>query len=403
MIWLIVLYLITVPLFMIYGAELRPVQEGCYQALSLIIITAGLFFDNKPVKRTDLNVWIGLSGIWIMFIWLIHQLGFSIMFNYFLGLGVYFTVIRTVKKEQFKILAKTLTWLGLFALIYLVAQYYGFDIRGQKVINVPGAVPHCSFFGLKAAMGTYFAIITPMVISLSPVGILFLLPVACSISSTAVLAVTVAILFFYWFRKRIIFWILIPIILACGAFYSLKVEQWDMMGSRPPMWGIVLQDCFKAPLGRGLDTFRNDNRLGATRYFKHSYNNHKTVRSTLTTQGWAMEKEDIDHINKIKKWKEETGRESISTLDFWDAAHNEYLQITFELGFPAIAIIGFIFYGIFMRFKRSKRDNATVALTACLIAFFISCMGHFPLHLARIGHILPVLMGLFYLTTEDDV
>ena len=126
MIWLILVYLIVNPLFFIHGQDLRTAQELCYQMSSVIVILAGLFFDNKPVKKSELNLWIGIAGIWSLFTMLFHNMGWSIMFNIILGIGVYFTVVRCISKEDIPKALKAVTWLSTFALIYLMFQYFGF-------------------------------------------------------------------------------------------------------------------------------------------------------------------------------------------------------------------------------------------------------------------------------------
>ena len=331
--YLIGLYLILNPLFFIYGIELRVAQEMCYQISSMVLILASMFFENKRVERSETNIWIGIGGLWILTIYVLHSLGWSIMFNTILGIGVYFAVIRTLNKDDFKLIVKVIAYITGFALLYMAIQFVGFDIRDQNVINAPGAVPKCAFFGLKAAMGEYFAIALPLVLSFSWVAVLFLVPIALSYSSVSVLGALVGIMFFFWFRKRLFFWILIPVILLSGAFYGFKMEDHNMMGSRIPMWGMVLQDSFRKPLGRGLDSFRNDDKIGARRYYKHSYD-HGTVRAIKMEKGWAIPKVDQKFLEQ---------QEQGSPLDYWDHPHNEYLLILYETGFPGLFIVGFIF------------------------------------------------------------
>ena len=394
MIYLVLGYLVINPLFFMYGVDLRPAQELCFQISSITLIIAGMFFDNNKVKRSKLNLWIGIGALWVLAVWQIHSMGWSVMFNTLLGTGVYFTVIRTVKKDDFKLIARTIAWVGAFTLGYLALQYFGYDLRDQAVLNAPGLVPKCSVFGLKAAMGEYFALVIPFLLSFSWISLLLIIPVALSYSCVAMLAGTTAIMFFCWFRKRIVFWALIPVILVMGLVYWFKFEHHSMMGSRIPMWGMVIQDSWKQPFGRGLDSFRNDTKMGSTKYFKHDYD-HETIRAIYTEQGWAVEKQvDAKFLERAKL---------DNPLDFWDHPHNEYIWLFYELGLPGLFILGFIVYHLIQRFKYSRRDTATVALAAGVIVFFISCIGQFPLHMARLGHIVPILFGFYYLQTEEDV
>ena len=88
-------------------------------------------------------------------------------------------------------------------------------------------------------------------------------------------------------------------------------------------------------------------------------------------------------------------------LDWWDNAHNEYIHLFYELGYPFLILGGFLFYHIYMTFKRSRRSKETVALLSCLIVFAIFSITQFPLHISRIGHLLPVLGAMFVISTKE--
>ena len=394
--WLILSYLIVNPLFFILGQDLRTAQELCYQTTSFILLISMLFFDTKPIKTDRVNMTIGIMGLWFMAVWMRYQAGFSIMLNLILGISVYMVVIKTLTKEDITFLAKGMAWVAGLSAVYLAFQYFGWDMRGQTMIGRAGGVPHCSFFGIKCAMGMYNAAILPLVLTLTPIGVLLLIPIALSYSSGAMLGAIVAIMFFYWYRKRIMFWILVPFILVGGVFFVMKMDMpTGMYTTRLPMWKMVIQDINKNPLGFGLDSFRNPTKNGMWRYYKYSFEGEKTVRVVKSDKGWQMTQQaDAQFMDKVKN--------GMPPLDWWDSAHCDYIQTAYEAGLPALGIIAFLIYAVWQRFRSSMKDTKTVALTASLIAFGIFSMVQFPMHLARVGHLFPVLGGLFYLSTKED-
>jgi len=439
--YLFLAYLIINPLFYLFDIELRQAQEMCFQISSILLISAGMFFFNKEIKKDKLNIVLGVLFCWFVLIYCKYNTGWSILLNLFLGLGVYFTAIRTLKKEDFGLLVKGLAGVFILSAITQAAQRLGFDIRGQVVTNgkgwiLKGAISDASFFGLKASVGVYNAIVMTLILPFTYVICqefkpkkwlfnawscllvliylgLFFITLAISYCTGAFLSGIVAVFLILWFRKRLLFWLsLIPLILGM-LFFVVKMDMpLGMMTSRFPMWGMVVQDIHKSPIfGYGLDSFRQPEAKMQTykqiiRYYKNAFND-RTYRVVKDIRVKDYEIIDWQRVGEIpvedKAGFEAQIKANANPMDFWDHPHNEFLWLAYETGFTGLAILCGILYLIWKRFKRSKRGIMETATFAALVSVSISSLTQFPLHLARNAHLIPIILALFYLATEETV
>jgi hypothetical protein len=445
MVIFVIAYLIIVPLAYEQGAELRNLQELAYQTLCAVLIFASLFFENKKVKRNNFLMSVGAMGAIFLLLWVRTRVGWPIMLNTIFGISVFFAIVRTVEKKRLILIFKVMSYMLLLAIAYKGLQLVGYDLRRQLTRNAFGVTPDCSFLGLKAAMGMYFAALFPILLGLSwithnfgfleltrkvswqnigrlslNIGMvllalgtmgLFLVPLAVSYSTGAVAAGVVAIIFFLWFRKRVLFWFLIVPLIVGSVFFVVKMDNpMGMQKTRINMWGKVIQDAWTEPLGHGLDTFRNpskqmDTAYNLRRYYKHVFDD-ETVRVDKTYMVKQMAVEDwrvtdavsADVSEKVKARADE----GLPALNFWDHPHNEYVWLFYETGFPGMIVLGFMIVLFWRRFWGSTKSIEAVALTASIVAFGVFSLTQFPLHLARVGHLLPILGGLWYVATEDD-
>jgi O-antigen ligase len=89
-------------------------------------------------------------------------------------------------------------------------------------------------------------------------------------------------------------------------------------------------------------------------------------------------------------------------FDYWDNPHNLYIQLFYEAGWIALAILGFVFYFLWQIFKFSKRQPITVASMSALIFVAIYSMTQFPFNVARLAHFIPVITGIFIVSARDE-
>jgi len=418
--WIILIFCVLNPLWYSYGIEARQAQEAFFQLSGLLVILSGLLFRPKYSSlEKGFNISLFAFFAWAVVLYSMLHLGLSVMLNIFIGMGVYFTVIRYLEKKDIEFIIKGLAVLMFFAIAYLFFQFIGFDMRGQQLRSV-GGVPKCSFFALEACYGMYLAMVIPLLMSISFLnnveidfdkksylknigkfllvgGYLLLLLAACwrGNSTGVFLGAFVGLLTYLWFRKRIFFWFVsIPALVLTLCFVFLYDSPMGMQRSRIDMWQKVIQDSHKRPLGHGLDSFRFADGEGAVRYFKFSFNN-TTRRIVKTNNQWVLSgdtpKEFIERVNS-----------GINPLDFWDNPHNEFIQVFYEMGFPGIIIVIFMLYFLFDIFRKCRRTPLSVGAFCSLLAVLIISLTQFPFHLSRNGSLIPVILGIFMVSVRDE-
>jgi len=215
-------------------------------------------------------------------------------------------------------------------------------------------------------------------------------------STGAYIGLLAAVLVYLWYRARLAFWVAIVPVLLGAMLFLVKVDNpMGMQTTRLDMWGKCVQDAHLKPLGYGLDAFRIDERDGAIRYFKYSFND-TTVRVKKVSGQWMMQtngvpKEFLDKVNNNK-----------NPIDSWDSAHNEPIQLFYETGFPGLFLLGFILFFIYKIFKFSMKRSLTVALYCSILAIMIGSLVQFSFHVARIAHVIPIIFGMFIVSARDE-
>uniref|UniRef100_A0A6M3J4K8 Putative O-antigen ligase n=1 Tax=viral metagenome TaxID=1070528 RepID=A0A6M3J4K8_9ZZZZ len=443
MTYFIMAYLVAVPLAYKFMVELRPLQELSFHVMGCLLIFAGMCFENRRIKIDKFLISIAGFGAVMLFVFIHRGFGWDIFFNGFLGITIFFTLCRTLKKENISKVITCISWIAFGAIIYKLFQELGWDMRRQLVTKQEGLVPDCSFFGFKAVLGMYLACAVPLILGhswtvvnrfvelngsrLKRVGIvllniliaflavltilILLVSVGVSYSTGAVAGAVVSVLFVLWFKKRVIFWcVLIPIIMGSVLFVTKLDNPMGMQKSRLVMWGKVIQDSFDEPLGHGLDSFRNpmtqiDEQKEVTRYFKHSFNDNtvRVAKTFIVTDVGVVDWRTIDTTSQDEQTEfKERNKDGQPTLDFWDNPHNEFVWTFYELGYPGIIALGIAIILFCRRFWRSTKDVYAVCSTGAILAFGIFSLTQFGVHLARIGHLLPVLGAIFFVSTEDN-
>ena len=85
----------------------------------------------------------------------------------------------------------------------------------------------------------------------------------------------------------------------------------------------------------------------------------------------------------------------------WIWAHNEFLQVFFEMGIAGLVIIFCYIKGMFKGFAQTIKGNTTVALFGCFLAILLVSSFHFNFHLGKTAPVCIFLMALFHLKTLE--
>lgn len=403
--WATLVYILINPLIFWVGFDARDVQQVCFQLTSVLLIAYGMASPSRVVKVSKLNILVAVMLAAFTLAWLRTTCGWVIALNCFLGVSVYFTLIRTLKMEDIKFVFNGFLYLVLLSVIVLACQLIGWDPRGVILAGTNTPPPESLFFQ-RSAMGMFFANSLPIIATTMSVYItpFIFIPMIWSQSTAAFLGASAGLLFFLWFRKRIMFWIMLGTLILGGIFVGSKPstlhESMIGMKLRIPMWKSTIQYILQKPIGYGLDSFAIPQDGQIARY-NYNYNG-KYDCAEYERQGDNL----IPANDKSAKYLHEAVsipgfNGKIGNMTLADHPHNEYLFLGYEVGLHAWIILGFIFYFIWQRFYKSKRTAITCASMAVLISFAMESVFQFPFHLSRIGSFLPFIMSAFYISTEE--
>ena len=407
--------MIFCPLFFWVGSDLRVSQEAFYQTAGTALICSMMFFNIKSIRKNKLNIWLGIFAVYTIVLFLLGgaNLGATIMMNVFVGTMLYFFILG-VKKEDTHILLKTIIMVGVINIIYIALQMLNFDfifnIRGPGDTILWNTIDPIGFFGLKAPMGMFMALSAIATLLVNPIlSIAFLAPLWMSRCTGAFMGVIAGVLFYFFWIRRKIFWIMLPILLITGSLYVIFVDSpMGMMGNRLPLWKMALKDTvfgynlrepkLQSPYlrnpftGFGLDAFRN----GPIMYFKIC-DTETTIRGirigdkVYDPQGRPFTIDGQSHVTTPDGKK----------TDIWAETHNSFVQLFYEMGLIGVVIFGFILFYIKERFKNAFKSKELVTVTSLIICLLFCMLTQFPERLSRIGFLIPILLGLFTVNTDE--
>ena len=421
--YLLIAYLLIIPNFYWWGKDTRYAQEMCYQMFSIILFFSSFFCVKKPIKLTKVSLFLGIFGLWTVVSYILTSgctMGVNYLFNILCGCMVYFVTISCVKKEDTNLLFKTILVTFLIATGYSLVQALGYDIvgfhmRGQPTYRVPEP---CALFALPAHYGIYGALAMMVFACFHPVlAVVFFGALFVSKASGVWVAASIGYIVLLWFRrkevrfkfpfiwirkkKRFFYirnWVYVPVVyfmvllMFTGAwFFVMKYDKpMGMFKTRPGAWKLIINDAMKHPVtGRGLDAFR----LGGVKYIMHP-DKQNTRRAIRQTNGMFLIEYDNDNV--LDRLEQRTTKR----YDTWDDPHNEYISLIYHFGLSGLVLLGFLLWAMKERLKKVVMTKELATLTCMVITLGLCSMTHFPMHVARIAHIAPVLLGLFMVWTE---
>jgi hypothetical protein len=327
---------------------------------------------------------------------------------------LYFSAL-SIKKEDTNLFLKAIIWVCIVNFLYMALQQIGFDFifnmhgANGSVLEIKGEL--IGFFGIKAHMGIFMALGLIAMLFINPwLSFIFIYPLYISKSSGAIAGGMAGTLFWFWWVKRKVFYILLPIFLIGGLTYLVKIDNpMGMMKTRPGVWKVALKDTIygfnlhrdklqsvflRNPItGFGPESVLSGNLL----YFSEALSSN-VMRGAKLQDGTVIDMQGRNF--KMTKFGEFLSPDE-KPIDLWDNLHNGLIQLFFEYGFLGVIIVGFILFYLSKIFYNSVKSREFIALSSMIIVLLVSSSVQFPLYVARIGYIMPILLGLFIVNKEE--
>ena len=392
-----VLFMAIAPIFYLTNSgDLRDAQAKFYQLGAIALISC--FIE---------NIWLTMFMLLNLFLLLSTgvETGINQVLNVFIGCLLFTVSKNYFKNKSFMDFSKVILWICFFNISWMMLQVLNIDplYVGQMANGTPliGQVFNdpLGLFGIKMANGIFLSIASMVMAVLNQyIGMLIIIPILMSHASTAVLAWIVSMLFFTWHIKRRLF-IILSIIGVLGIGTYIVLDQKDdpnTFKSRFGMWHMVTRYSIINPIGFGPDSFRN---LNEKKKFMFVSDNHYNPAIMVFNQ--ANSEADVQYYDPKRGITNEPWKGNQNEINVWDNAHNEYLQLFFEYGIIGVLLLIGLFRDMIIRFNRCDKTNELIMLTSILLVYFVSSISHFPLHLARLGCLFPIFLGVWYARTEN--
>lgn len=397
--WVLV-FLLTLPTFYIAGTDLRSSQAIFFQYAAILLLAA-----------MHVNKWLGGFLAWCTFQTIFFksvQPGGQALHYLFYGLMIYQIIVFFSKSNETKKYAKAILFVLLFNVGWCFLQMKQIDpVMQMTDFQIQSKFSEYSgFFALPAFLGNYAAAALPLSFIVSYWFIpAFLIALFFSKSSFSIISAYLAVLFFFWFKSRRAFWILLAVTTAVSAFYVINFDMpTGQFERRAKIWRLIVNIAAKNQfLGTGLGTYKNVV-FGETepRHRTIATNDPAFLKNFLTKEAFDNQKEDLGkHLQSMSAENFVISNVRVELvkngIDFkqWSNAHNEYLEAFYETGIIGLIFIFGYIYDTFRRFWESGRKNIQcVALMASFIAILVVSFGHFPFHVARLAGPFLVIMAL---------
>jgi len=412
------LYAFMVPMFFWVGRDLRNMQEFFFQMAGTILVTFNfLIFNNRSKFKVNVISIIIFSFLVyniIQFTLCGMRIGSTIILNLLIASIIYY-IMTSINKEYTRKILDMIIAVCAINFVYIFLQKIHFDfiyvVRGPNGTTLPDVFEPIGFLGLSSWTGMFMGIGMIASCIISPfMSICFLPMLYLSKSMGAIAGTFSGMLFYLFWMKRKAFYVILPaMVVAASCYFVLVDNPMGMTGTRPPMWKMALKDTiyglnlhnpqFQSPflrnpvLGFGVDSWGK----GIVKYFKE-------VDGNTTIRGFNGLNGLVDNENRPFKRSNDGYILSPAgkRLDYWDNPHCLPVQIFYEYGFIGWAMLVMLIYFMMKRFVSSVKSHELIIISSILICIFISSLTQFPIWTARIGYLVPIMLGLFVLYTEPE-
>lgn len=355
------------------------------------------------------DVLISLFFAWALLLYWMNgmSVGTDTVSNIFLGIMLYGLSKRFFSKFSFDKEAGILLWVGVITISVMALQKLGLDPLHLMFNPSNGGIQfHKDFtdpvgmFNLKAHNGIFLALLVPILAMTSiPIALLLFVPIFYSYSSAAMLSAVTSLLFFTYHRARRWFYVLSVGLLALIVIYFVFdfKQAPEMYRSRWNTWHMTIKNALLRPIGYGPDSFRNFTKhkdfLFVGDQDNHTGLGFKAGDDTLRFIYYDVSPQRMKEINNGGIYK-------MVSPNFWDHPHNEYINLLFCFGIPGLALVFMFFRENLLKFMSKPKTPEMVLVASMLLVYAVSSITQFPLCVARLGYIFPILLGAWKASME---
>ncbi len=266
--------------------------------------------------------------------------------------------------------------LVLIQFSWLIMQAYDLDpiFKSKFAGRVNEMV---GFSGSPDQMGTFFALTLPVALRFfPPLALLSIVGLIISKSSFAFVAGIISGLFYLYFIKKKLFVVSIAIVSILGAVFFLKVDRLHAadFGTRFSVWRHAIKSVAQGK----IKIIKNGKAL-------------EVVTDPLYGYGFG-------NFEKIFPYVPEklTGHKFNYANEKFTHAHNDFVELHFELGHLGFGVFLLLLFGIMIDFIRAKKTKEVILYSSCLLAYLLNAQGNFLSHIAVSGMFLVLYFGMFY-------
>jgi len=400
-------FILLMPTFYVFNTPLREIQANFFQVAVMVMV--GLFCVNRYLGA--FLVWSACSYIFIN-----HDgYGLVTLQNTFFGILLYQFIVLYSRPSGYKKYLWALIGILLFNIAWTPLQIFDVD-PVWRIVNldkIQVMTEYQGWFALPAFLGNYVALVLPFILAMC----VWLVPFALiglwfSKSTFSVVAAVGATLFFFWFKKRILFWALLIILAVASAFYIRTDLKTGQFGRRLKCWHSTLHGAFqKQFFGNGIGMYGNNIMVVEvtpthnTLLARHPIQLFEFIHNEAAESGkpqladYIKEKvKDFQRGNPTVPMAEISNVFQKENMDVmvWKETHNDFIQTFFNLGLVGLGLIILYICNIFRRFwKVGTKSTVNVMFASSFLAIIIITMGHFPFQVARLAGPFIVVLAMY--------
>lgn len=302
------------------------------------------------------------------------------------SLASYF--ISTQKKWFWDLIFRCVIGLVVIQTIYLILQYLNldpvFDMVGFEGKNVDSTV------GLSASpnqIGVFFANTSPLLYFVHPLFyVISLFGIMMSKTTSALIGSVIGVFSYIYLTKNVRQFFMFAVMLIVGAsIFFGKFENINdrIIGERVRLWEHTISQVIDGE----AHVERYGERLTITTNLLNGYGLGNFIRISPYTQEPVIMTEEVKAHVRLHG-------DGAKPQHVYGHAHNDLVEIFFELGLIGLVIWLLWAYDLYIRVTSLKLNKYILIPACCLTAHFVTGLGVFSVHTAVSGMLVVLMYGV---------